>query len=569
MILGIDLGTTNSAAGIWRNGRAELIPNTLGHVLTPSAVSIDDDGRVIVGLAARDRQVTHPERTATAFKRYMGTNRSVALGQARYLPEELSAFVLRSLKADAEHYLGEPVTDAVITVPAYFNDKQRKATKRAGELAGLNVERLINEPTAAALAYGIHETGRESRFLVFDLGGGTFDVSVLEIFEGVIEVRASTGDNRLGGEDFNEVLVEMMLEACRKQWQLPDSPRSGALYQRVRAEAERARRALSLEEQAEMSVTWNGKLAELPVSAELFEQKCESLLQRLRDPVVRALKDGGIDVGQLDSIVMVGGATRMPTVRRTVTKMFGRFPDTRLNPDEAVALGAAVQAGLKQRDAAFKEIVLTDVCPYTLGVEISEVVPGAGLRGGIFAPIIERNTIVPTSRSKTFATLIDGQTYVRVDVYQGEARLVSDNIKLGQLNVPVPPRPAGQVSIECRFSYDISGLLEVDVDVPLTGEHYQLVIMDDTEAMDSEEIQRRRARLAALKVHPRDQEANVAALARAARCFEELLGEPREQVGRWISQFESVLERQNVRDIEMSRAALMKALDNLDGKVFL
>ncbi|WP_129647360.1 Hsp70 family protein [Peristeroidobacter agariperforans] len=569
MILGIDLGTTNSAAGVWRNGRAELIPNSLGHLLTPSAVSIDDDGKILVGLAARDRQVTHPERTATAFKRYMGTSRSLSLGQTRYYPEELSAFVLRSLKADAEHYLGETITDAVITVPAYFNDKQRKATKRAGELAGLRVERLLNEPTAAALAYGIHETGRETRFLVFDLGGGTFDVSVLDIFDGVIEVRASTGDNRLGGEDFNEVLIRMMLESCRQQWHLPDTPRSELLYQRVRAEAERARRLLSSEEQTTMSISWNDKHAEHLVSTEQFERAAETLLQRLRVPVVRALKDGGIDASQLDSIVLVGGATRMPIVRRAVTRMFGRFPDSRLNPDEAVALGAAVQAGLKQRDAALNEIVLTDVCPYTLGIEISEVVAGVGLRGGLFAPLIERNTIVPASRSKQFSTLTDGQTFVHVNVYQGEARQVSDNVKLGELKVPVPPRRAGEVNIDCRFSYDVSGLLEIDVHVPLTDERHQLVILDDEDGTQREEVQQRRERLAALKIHPRDQDANRVALSRAARCFEESLGERRELVGRWMSQFEAVLERQDPREIEMARNAFMKALDGVDGEVFL
>lgn len=570
MILGIDLGTTNSAVGIWRNGRAELIPNSLGQVLTPSAVSVDDGGRILVGMAARERQVTHPGRTATAFKRYMGTARSIPLGQTRYSPEELSAFVLRALKADAEHFLGASVTDAVITVPAYFNDKQRKATKRAGELAGLRVERLINEPTAAALAYGIHETDKETRFLVFDLGGGTFDVSVLEIFDGVVEVRASTGDNRLGGEDFNEVLIEMMMERHKAEWRLaPGSPRNEPLYQRVRAEAERARRALTEGEQTVMSVVWNDKVAEMPLSAELFERSTASLIQRLRDPVVRALKDGGLDVNHLDAIVMVGGATRMPLVRRTVTKMFGRFPDTRLNPDEAVALGAAVQAGLKQRDAALKEVVLTDVCPYTLGVEIAEVVRGVGLRGGLFAPIIERNTIVPASRSREFSTLVDGQPHVQVDVYQGEARVVRDNVKLGQLKVPVPPRPAGAVTIECRFSYDVSGLLEVDVHVPMTNAHHQLVILDDADGMSEQEVEQRRARLASLKTHPRNQDANMAALARGARCFEEQLGEQRELVGRWISQFESTLERQNPREIELARTAFMKALDSIDGKVFL
>jgi molecular chaperone HscC len=568
MILGIDLGTTNSAAGIWRDGRAELIPNSLGHVLTPSAVSLDERDELIVGLQARERQVTHPERTATAFKRYMGSKHTLQLGQRQFLPEELSALVLRRLKADAETHLGTTISEAVITVPAYFNDKQRKATRRAGELAGLKVERLINEPTAAALAYGIHEADHETRFLVFDLGGGTFDVSVLEIFEGVIEVRASTGDNRLGGEDFNELLVTALYEAHREACGSP-RPQSGPLYERIRAQAERTRRALSGQSQATMRVAWREQALELAITAEEFEKRAAPLLQRLRDPVIRALKDGKIQSEQLDAVLLVGGATRMPIVRRTVARMFGRFPETRLNPDEAVALGAAIQAGLKARDSALREVVLTDVCPYTLGVEISESVDGRGVRSGIFAPIIERNTVVPASRSRVFGTLGDGPTWVEFNVYQGEARLVKDNVHLGKLAVPVPRRRAGEVAIECRFSYDISGLLEVDVHVPLSGESHQLVIFDPQDALSGAELEARRAALAALKVHPRDQDANRAALARAARCFEELLGEERQAVGRWISQFEAVLEGQEQREIDAARTALLKALDMLDGKSFL
>src|SRR5262252_3414440 len=270
MIIGIDLGTTNSAVAVWREGRAELIPNSLGSVLTPSAVSLTDEGELLVGLAARERQVTHPELSATAFKRYMGTKRYTQIGRQRLLPEELSALVLRSLKADAERFLGEIVTDAVITVPAYFNDKQRQATRRAGQLAGLKVERLLNEPTAAALAYGIHQRGADTRFLVFDLGGGTFDVSVLELFEGVIEVRASTGDNHLGGEDFNEVLVDRIFAAHRQRWKLTNKNDDARLYQKMRDQAERARRKLSSEPQATMSVTWNDESFELPVSEDEF-----------------------------------------------------------------------------------------------------------------------------------------------------------------------------------------------------------------------------------------------------------------------------------------------------------
>jgi molecular chaperone HscC len=401
------------------------------------------------------------------------------------------------------------------------------------------------------------------------LGGGTFDVSIVEMFEGVVEVRASTGDNHLGGEDFNEILIAYALDACRMQWNMPEKSQNPLLYQKVRLEAERARRMLSSSEEATLSVVWNGKTADIPISTSDFEKRAEPLLQRLRDPVVRALKDGGIDPAELGSIVLVGGATRMPIVRRTVTKMFGRFPDTRLNPDEAVALGAAIQAGLKERDQALNEIVLTDVCPYSLGVEVSEPIAGAGLRNGLFEPIIERNTIVPASRSKLFHTLADGQSFLNINVYQGESRSVSENVKLGELRVPVPRKPAGQVSVDCRFTYDVSGLLEVDVHVPLTSEQFQLVIHDQEGDMDTNEVARRREQLAALKVHPREQEANRAALARAARCFEELLGDQRSQVGRWISQFESALERQDPREIALSREAFMKALDTVDGKVFL
>jgi molecular chaperone HscC len=285
--------------------------------------------------------------------------------------------------------------------------------------------------------------------------------------------------------------------------------------------------------------------------------------------VLRALKDGDIHGNDLDAIVLIGGATRMPIVRRTVAKMFGRFPETRVNPDEAVALGAAVQAGLKARDSALKEVVLTDVCPYTLGIAIAEPVPGVGMRDGLFAPIIERNTVVPASRSRQFETLHDGQPSVDINVYQGEARLVTDNVHLGKLVVPVPPRRAGEVSIDCRFSYDVSGLLEVDVHVPLTDERHQLVILDDKDTMSAEELQRRRQELAAFKIHPREQDANRAALARAARCFEQSLGDERARVGQWILQFESVLERQNPREIDASRAAFLQALDTIDGKTFL
>jgi molecular chaperone HscC len=563
VIIGIDLGTTNCAVGVWRDGKVELIPNSLGHVLTPSAVSLDGD-KVLTGLAARERQSTHPEVTATAFKRYMGATRTTRLGKQDFLPEELSALILARLKADAEAYLGEPVTEAVITVPAYFNDKQRKATRRAGELAGLKVERLLNEPTAAALAYGIHELENESRFLVFDLGGGTFDVSILEIFEGVIEVRASTGDNRLGGEDFNEVLVDAFKQKHPKAFAKADA----AFRERVRAAAERARRALTEEAAATMSVRDGETLLDLEITEESFESLCAPLLARLREPVLRALRDGDIQTGQLAAVVLVGGATRMPVVRKAVTRMFGRFPSHAVHPDEAVAMGAAIQAGLKSRDVALKEVVLTDVSPYTLGVETGETGPGGQLRTGLFTPIIERNTLIPASREHSFSTISDNQRIVDIKVYQGEARQVSANIALGHVSVPVPPRRAGEVEVRVRFTYDINGLLEVDVFVPATGERRELVIVDE-EARIATDFEERRAALAALKQHPRETDANRHAMERANRCYEDFLGDKRQIAADLIRQFETVLERQDPRAIETARTELLAALDRLEGSGWL
>ncbi len=540
MIVGIDLGTTNSAVAIWRDGKAELIPNSLGDLLTPSAVSLSDDGSILVGMAARDRQSTHPQRTATAFKRLIGTQQTCQLGKQRFSAEDLSALVLRSLKADAEAFLGHPVERAVITVPAYFNDRQRKATRRAGEIAGFTVERLINEPTAAALAHGIQDREDRQPFLVFDLGGGTFDVSIVEIFEGVIEVHASAGDNRLGGEDFNDLLVALALAGLPA---LAADAADSLLREVIRAAAERARRALTTSESADLAFVWNGEPYSVPVTTAAFEEAAAPLIARLRDPVLRSLRDSGNSAEKLSEIILVGGATRMPVVRKAVTRMFGRFPAASVDPDHAVALGAAVQAGLKSRDAALSEIRLTDVCPFTLGVNTSEYDRHGRLHQDMFAPIIERNTVIPASRVHTFSTVQDNQRLVDLGVYQGEARNCSANVKLGTVSVPVPPRQAGTVRIDVRFSYDVSGLLEVDVSIPETGVTRQLVICDDADAPGAADVAARRKALAGLKVHPRDDAANAAVLARGARCYEGFLGEHRAFVGQLMLGFEAALGR--------------------------
>lgn len=569
MIVGIDLGTTNSALAYWNNGRPELVPNSLGHFLTPSAVSLADDDSLLVGLAARERQATHPDRTVTAFKRFMGTGRKVTLGRRQYSAEELSAMVLSALKADAEHHLGVEVTSAVITVPAYFNDKQRRATRRAGELAGLKVERLINEPTAAALAFGIHDRALEEPFLVFDLGGGTFDVSLVEMFSGIIEVRASAGDNRLGGEDFNQALVQLVRTRLRDE--IPENAfaEGNALYELMRDAAERTRRALTDADEAVCRFVWKGREYSTPITAEDFAEAAAPLIERLREPVLRSLRDGSTRVDALAEIVLVGGSTRMPLVRKAVTKMFGRFPDSRVHPDHAVALGAAVQAGLRARDADLDEVRLTDVCPFTLGVGVSERDAGGNLRHGLFSPIIERNTVIPASRIQRYYSIADNQTNIVLEVYQGEARNVADNVGLGSLNIPIPSRRAGEVSVDCRFTYDTSGLLEVDVTVPGTDITRQLLIYDREDAALVAGLEERRAHLASIKLHPRDMAANAAALARAERCYEGHLGDMRTYIGQLISGFESALDRQDPRTIETARAELMARLDEVEGEQFL
>ena len=552
MIVGIDLGTTNSLVAVWRDGKSQLIPNALGENLTPSCISIDEDGSVLVGKAARERLQTHPERTAAAFKRYMGSGKTLRLAKRDFRPEELSALVLRSLKADAEAALGEAVTEAVITVPAYFSDAQRKATRAAGEIAGLRVERLLNEPTAAALAYGMHKLGDEARFLVFDLGGGTFDVSILELFEGVMEVRASAGDNFLGGEDFVEAIVNRFFS----QNKLSASLRNDRQFmQRLAFQAETAKRRLSTESSAELVVPDGRKVLRMALDEAELESCCAELLKRLRTPVERALRDANLRSAQLDSIVLAGGATRMPLVRKLVTTMFGRFPTIDFNPDEVVALGAAVQAGLKAKDAALREVVMTDVSPYSLGVSVSRRLNGSMVSNGHFDPIIERNTVVPVSRSKSYVPMADRQAFIELEVYQGESRMVQDNIHLGNLRVPLPRLLVQDASVDVRFTYDVNGLLQVEATVAKTQERFSLVVEGNPGLLSQEEIQERLKALDALKIHPREQAENRAVLAKAERIYQQLKGEVREWLAVEILQFERALATQDARAVTIAQKA--------------
>ncbi|WP_426428337.1 molecular chaperone HscC [Pseudomonas palmensis] len=558
MIVGIDLGTTHSLVAVWRDGATELVANALGHTLTPSVVGLDDQGRVLVGQAARERLHTHPHLTTALFKRYMGSNQQVTLGGRAYRPEELSALVLKSLKEDVERAYGEPVTEAVISVPAYFSDAQRKATRVAGELAGLRVDKLINEPTAAALAYGLHQRDKETSFLVFDLGGGTFDVSILELFEGVMEVRASAGDNYLGGEDFDQLLLKHFVQAQQGN----DFPGATTLLQPLRREAERVRRQLGQAQQADFVVRVEGREWRHVYTQDALADLFAPLLARLRTPIERALRDARIRASDLDEVLLVGGTTRMPLVRKLAAGLFGRFPSISLNPDEVVAHGAAVQAALKARDAALEEVVLTDVCSYTLGMETVRQV-GDRHESGHYLPIIERNSVVPVSRVQTVYTVGDQQEQVLVKVFQGESRLVRDNVLLGVLEIPVPRRKAGEVALDVRFTYDINGILEAQVSIPLTGEQHALVIENNPGVLSPEEVRERLAALAELKTHPRDQQPNTLLLARLERLYQESLGEVRELIGAWAAQFQRVLETQDERQIREVRHELEQRVNEL------
>ncbi|AMQ82178.1 molecular chaperone HscC [Pseudomonas glycinae] len=551
-LLGIDLGTTNSLIAVWQDGQARLIPNALGEVLTPSVVSLDEDETILVGKAARARLTTHPERTAAAFKRFMGSDRQIELGTKTFSPEELSALVLGSLKQDAEAFLGHPVSEAVISVPAYFSDEQRKRTLFAAELAGLKVSRLINEPTAAAMAYGLHEQKFE-RTLIFDLGGGTFDVTVLEYALPLIEVHASTGDNFLGGEDFTAAL----LNACLKSWQLTPSMIDPQGMASLGDALEQLKCKLG---EGPQSLSWRhaDELYEWSLDEAAAVKIWEPLLARLRAPIEQALRDARLKPRDLDSLVLVGGATRMPAVQQLVATLFGRLPYRHLDPDTLVALGAATQAACKARDGAIEELILTDVCPYTLGIATMR---DKGIDGA-FSPIIERNTIIPTSRVERYHTTHPRQELLRIAVNQGERPWVRDNILIDAFDVTLTPTDNIQ-ELDVRFSYDINGLLEVDVTLLETGERHSHSIDRSPTGLDEQARIDSHNRLSTLKVHPRDALPNRTLLARLERAWMQSLGTQREHIAEWLHNFTTVLGGQQPAEIASHRSELNKALDQL------
>ncbi|WP_432776720.1 molecular chaperone DnaK [Brevibacillus gelatini] len=481
-VIGIDLGTTNSCVAVMEGGEPVVIANAEGNRTTPSVVAFKN-GERIVGEAAKRQAITNPDNTVISIKRHMGTTHKETLEGKQYTPEQISAMILQKLKADAEAYLGQPVTQAVITVPAYFNDSQRQATKDAGKIAGLEVLRIVNEPTAAALAYGMEKT-EDQTVLVFDLGGGTFDVSILELSDGFFEVKATSGDNQLGGDDFDNVIINYLVNEFKKEHGI-DLSKDRMAQQRLKDAAEKAKKDLSGVLTTTISLPFitadatGPKHLEMNLTRAKFEELSAELVERTMGPTRQALKDAGLTPSEIDRVILVGGSTRIPAVQEAIKKFIGKEPHKGVNPDEVVALGAAVQAGVLTGDV--KDVVLLDVTPLSLGIETL---------GGVFTKLIDRNTTIPTSKSQVFSTAADNQTSVEIHVLQGERQMAADNKSLGRFTLSdIPPAPRGVPQIEVSFDIDANGIVNVRAKDLGTGKEQRITITSNS-GLSDEEIER-------------------------------------------------------------------------------
>lgn len=557
-VIGIDLGTTNSLGCVYLEGGARLIPNALGQVLTPSVVSVAEDGSIYVGAAAKERLVTHPEATAASFKRYMGTGKLYDLAGRRFTPQELSSFVLRQIKEDAERFLGEEVTEAVVSVPAYFNDNQRYATREAGELAGLKVERLINEPSAAALAASRLRGKAEGSFLVFDFGGGTLDVTVVDYFDNVIEVIAVSGDNCLGGDDFDREIAGHFCKLHGLSYKELTPGEKASLLQY----AEKCKRNLSDRKEVISVLKLRGE-REMTLDNAGLAKLGEDLLDRAGQVVSRALDDSGRTIGDIDEIVLAGGSSKMPVVGFFLRNFSGRQPCTEIEPEEIVAIGVGIYAGIKERKGKLRDLVLTDVCPFTLGIEVMNP---ADDKNSIMSPIIRRNSILPCSRKGFYTNAVSYHSKIRIRVYQGEEYYCRDNICLGEFVLNITRKKRGKNKIEVCFTYDINGILLVEATDPEHGREERVILTNDMYKMNEDELQRRIKELEACKLMPPGGTRTELVLARGERLFRQMSGEKRRMAADVMGNIQKAMSTQDDWKVLNCVKEAEAVFDILEGK---